>query len=83
MKYALIAIALFGAASAATYVRYESLDPCDWMVHDLARKSNLPRFIIEAKVRADFMLEGITDPSPYECLSAWWKLRADDAAAAS
>ncbi len=79
MKYALILMALAVAASAATYARYESLDPCDWMVRDMAQESELPQFIIEARVRAKFLLDGITDPSPYECLSEWWKVRAEGA----
>ena len=79
MRYALIAIVLAVAASAATYARYESLDPCDWMARDMAQKSGLPLFIIEARIRADFLLDGITDPSAYECLSQWWKVRADGA----
>jgi len=79
MKYALIAMTLIVAASAATYARYDSLDPCDWMARDMAQESGLPVFIIEARIRAEFLLDGITEPSSYECLSAWWKHRAEGA----
>jgi hypothetical protein len=79
MKYALIALALAVAASAATYARYESLDPCDWMAQDLARESGLPTFMVEAKIRAQFLLDGVTNPTTYQCLSAWWKVRAESA----
>ena len=37
MKFVLIVIGLAVAATIATYVRYESLNPCDWMAQDLAR----------------------------------------------
>jgi len=83
MKYALIAMGLAVAASAATYARYESLDPCDWMARDMVQQSGLPLFIIEAQIRAAFLLDGITDPTPYECLSEWWKVRADGASQVS
>jgi len=83
MKYALIAMGLAVAASAATYARYESLNPCDWMARDMVQQSGLPLFIIEARIRAAFLLDGITDPTPYECLSEWWKVRADGASQVS
>ncbi len=79
MKYALIAMTLAVAASAATYARYESLDPCDWMARDMSQDSELPLFIIKARIRAEFLLDGITDPTLFECLSKWWKVRAEGA----
>ena len=77
MRYALLLIGLALAATAATYVRYESLDPCDWMEQDLTRQSGLPLIVVRARLRAEFLLEGITEPSAYDCLSEWWKIRAE------
>ncbi len=73
MKYALLAIGLVIAASAATYARYESLDPCDWLEHDLAQKSGLAWIAKKAEILAKIGL----DPGPTDCLSAWWEFRAD------
>lgn len=78
MKYTFIIIALLvAAASTATYVRYQSFNPCDWMAHDIATESHQPGAVIQARIRAAFLLDGIVNPSPVECIQAWWKFRAD------
>jgi hypothetical protein len=77
MRYALLVIGLAVAATVATYARYESLDPCDWMEQDLARQSGLPLIVVRARIRAEFLLEGITEPTAADCLSRWWEIRAD------
>jgi hypothetical protein len=77
MRYALLVIGLALAATVATYARYESLNPCDWMEQDLARQSGLPLIVVRARIRAEFLLEGITEPTAYDCLSGWWEIRAD------
>ena len=77
MRYALLLIGLAVAATAATYVRYESLDPCDWMEQDLARQSGLPLIAVRARILLEFGLKGITDPTVYDCLSEWWEIRAE------
>ena len=77
MRYALLLIGLAVAATAATYVRYESLDPCDWMEQDLARQSGLPPIVVRARIQAEFLLEGITEPTATDCLSGWWEIRAE------
>ena len=77
MKYALLVIGLAVAATIATYVRYESLDPCDWMDQDMARQSGLPLLVVRTRIRAEFLLEGITEPSASDCLSRWWEIRAE------
>ena len=79
MRYALLVLGLALAATVATYVRYESLDPCDWMERDMARQSGLPRLVVRARIHAEFLLEGITEPSATECLSSWWEFRAEGA----
>jgi hypothetical protein len=65
------------AAVVATYVRYQSLDPCDWMMRDLAESSNLPDIVVAARVRSAFLLDGITEPTATDCLSGWWRLRSE------
>lgn len=78
MKILLGLVALVGIAVGATYVQYQSLDPCDWLIHDMNAKSDLPNLVDEARMRADFLLDGITDPNAEDCLLKWWKLRQDD-----
>ena len=77
MKYLLIALILVAAAAGATYVRYQSFSPCDWMEQDLVEQTGLPRLIVQARIQADFLLQGITDPNPGECLVEWWKVRRE------
>ena len=77
MRYALLVLGLALAATVATYVRYESLDPCDWMEHDLADQTGLPRVVVEARIRAGFLLDGITEPGPGDCLLEWWEWRSE------
>ncbi|MDJ0943522.1 MAG: hypothetical protein QNJ30_08660 [Kiloniellales bacterium] len=76
-KASVLVAVLAGAAMAATYWRYQSLDPCDWMTHDLVMASDLPELVVTAKIRAEFLLEGVTDPDPGQCLFKWWALRRD------
>lgn len=70
------AIAL-GAAVAATYARYGSFDPCEWMEQDLAARSGLPRLAVRARIRAQFLLEGVAAPDAGQCILAWWEFRAE------
>jgi len=79
MKYLLIVAGLAAAAVVATYARYESLDPCAWLVHDAARRSGLPAMAEEARIRAEFLVRGITEPRADECLGSWWRLRFEGA----
>ena len=66
------------AASVATYYRYGTFDPCDWMEQDLAAHSSMPRIVAKAKVRGELLIDGITQPSFGQCTMAWWKFRADE-----
>lgn len=79
MKYLLLLTGLAVAASVATYARYESLNPCVWLVHDAASQSGLPALAEEARIRAAFLVRGITEPGPYDCLDSWWRLRFEGA----
>ena len=81
MKNALIVLVLLvAAAGAATYGRYESFHPCDWMEQDLAESAGLPRLVMQGKIRAEFMLRGIVEPGPTDCILAWWDFRASQEA---
>lgn len=75
-NFALVVIAVVAAGLVATYVRYRSLDPCDWMEQDLARQSKLPLIVLQGRIRAYFLIRGVVAPDPYDCVLAWWKLRA-------
>jgi hypothetical protein len=77
VKYLLLIAGLAGAATVATYVRYESLNPCDWLVRDGTSQSGLPALAEEARIRAAFLLRGIAEPGPTDCLEAWWRLRSE------
>ena len=77
MKFVLIVIGLAIAATIATYARYESLNPCDWMERDLARQTGLPPLVVRVRIRGAFLIDGITDPGPYDCIMAWWEFRAE------
>ena len=53
MKYAVIAAVALVAAAVATFVRYQSFHPCDWMEQDLASHSGLPLILVKGQIRAD------------------------------
>jgi len=75
---ALIAVVLV----VATLIRYQSLDPCDWLARDMADKEGLTVAMAEAKVRAGFLLGGIVQPDVDDCLLEWWAFRGNSAAGA-
>ncbi len=77
MRYLGIAAALVVAAAIATFARYESFDPCDWLEHDMARSIGMPPVVAQARIRATFVLRGIVEPDTYDCLDAWWRLKAE------
>ncbi len=77
MKFVLIVIGLAVAATIATYARYQSLSPCDWMERDMARQTELPPLVVRARIGAAFLIDGITDPGPYDCIMAWWEFRVE------
>ena len=77
MKYIVLLVGLSLAASIATFVRYQSLHPCDWMEQDLSDQWSVPRLVARAKIRAEFLLDGVAEPGPSECLFGWWEMRAE------
>ncbi len=76
MRYIGIAVALVAAAAIATFARYESFDPCDWLEHDMVRALGLPPVVAQARIRASFMFRGILEPDGADCLEDWRRLKA-------
>ena len=74
-----VTVIAFFAATAATYVRYESFDACEWIALDMADRTSLPLAVWRGRVRGEFLLRGITDPDMADCVLAWWEERADEA----
>ena len=74
---ALASLAIMVAAVIATYVRYESFDPCRWMEQDLASESGQPRLVVRARIQGRFLIDGVTNPDLGQCIMAWWKTRVD------
>lgn len=82
-RFSLASIAVILLASIATYVRYESFDPCIWMEQDLASQSGLPRLVVDAQIQSQFLIKGIVDPDIGQCVVAWWNFRLDGLPAGS
>ena len=78
-KVVIIVTGIALLAAAATYIRYENFDPCDWMAQDRAENSKLPLVVLRAQIRAEFLVRGITEPDPTDCVLAWWESRAEEA----
>lgn len=77
MKILVVVFGLAAAAAVATYARYESLHPCAWLEQDMARALGLPLLMAQARIRASFLFRGIAEPSDYDCLTDWWRLKAE------
>tara|TARA_Y100001936_G_scaffold246114_1_gene289404 strand:- start:13199 stop:13510 length:312 start_codon:yes stop_codon:yes gene_type:complete len=78
-KTLLVLVLLVAGATAATWMRYESFDPCAWMQQEMVEESGLPELIVIARIKAAFLLDGVTEPTPKQCLYAWWKHRFEGA----
>lgn len=81
MRYVAVGFALVVAALVATFMRYGSINPCEWLIVDTAHLRGLPLIVAETRVRAGFLVGGTTDPGYAQCLTAWWDLRAAGASA--
>ena len=77
MRWLALVVVLLLAAAGSTYFRYQSFSPCDWMAQDLEAQTGLPNLVIQARIKALFLLDGVTDPDPVDCLLAWWDVRQD------
>ena len=71
------------AIIVATLIRYQSLDPCDWLARDIADAQGLTVTMAEAKVRAGFLLEGTVQPGADDCLLEWWSFRGNSVGGAN
>jgi hypothetical protein len=83
MKYITVLVFLVIAATVATYARYESFSPCDWLEHDMMQESGLPQLAVQTRIRASFLLDGVTEPTAAQCLNKWWTFRLDGLPAAT
>ena len=79
MKFLIVLLVLSAFAVGATWVRYDSFDPCAWMYKDMVESSNLPGFIVAARIEAASLLSGVTSRTPKQCLYAWWHHRFEGA----
>ncbi len=77
MRYLGIVVVLGLAAVIATFARYESFDPCEWLEQDMTRALGMPKVVAQARIRAGFMFRGIVEPTSGECLDDWWQLKAE------
>ncbi len=77
MKYLAVVIGLAVVAAGATFVRYESFNPCDWIEADMVKSSDLPLLVVQSRIRAYFLLDGIVSPDFGECLLGWWEFRLE------
>lgn len=77
MKYLVAVVGLLAVAAAATFFRYESFSPCDWIETDLVEQSGQPLLVVQSRVQAHFLLEGIVSPTFGDCLLGWWEFRLE------
>lgn len=42
--------------------------------------SGMPELWVETRIKARFLLDGITEPTATECLRGWWSFRAEELA---
>ncbi len=73
-----LVIGLIAACVIATYVRYGSLHPCDWLQKDMMAESDMPEIWVETRIRMRFFLDGITEPTARDCLEGWWTFRVEE-----
>ena len=77
MRYLVFVVVLGLAGVIATFARYESLDPCEWLEQDMARALGMPLIVAQARIHAGFLFRGIVEPTSVECLEDWWQLKAE------
>ena len=78
MRFALVAfVGVLAAATLATYASYGSLHPCVWLERDQIETSSLTPFLVRAKIKAIFTVNGVLNPGPGDCLLKWWEWRGE------
>jgi len=78
MRVFVLVFALSAAGVAATFARYGSLHPCDWLLHDMVDASDMPEIWVETRIRARFFLDGVSEPGVVDCLDGWWTFRIEE-----
>ena len=78
IRVAVIVLVLAAGATLATYMRYDSLHPCDWLHRDMVLASGHPEVWVQIRIRALFFLEGIDEPDAADCLRGWWDFRVEE-----
>ncbi len=73
--FVILLVVFLLAGSVATLVEYGSLHPCSWLRTDASRESELPDALVEARLRAIFLLRGVTNPGATDCVTEWWRVR--------
>ncbi len=68
MTWLKIAVLVVAIAVIGVFVRYGSGHPCDWLEHDMAAKSGLPRLAIQGVLAAQFAGD---DPTLAVCIRRW------------
>ena len=74
MSWPKLVVLIVAIAVVGFLLRYGSLDPCDWLRHDVAAKSGLPRIMVEALMKAQ--LEG-SQMSGGQCFEGWVRLHTE------
>jgi hypothetical protein len=84
MRVLVLVFVVIAAGVVATYARYDSLHPCDWLLRDMTAASDLPgppevvEPLVEGWIRGRFLLDGITEPGFRDCLDGWWTFRIEE-----
>ena len=79
LKYIFILIGVAIFAFGATFGRYGNFDPCDWTAQDQAEFTSLPKIFWVGRLKAKFLIQGITQPTYSDCMVVWWETQAEDA----
>lgn len=79
LKTLIVLALLVVVGGGATWVRYKSFDPCAWMQKEIGESFALSDLIVSARIKATFLLNGVTDPTLKQCLYTWWNYRFEDA----
>jgi len=78
MRVFILVFALSAVGVAATFARYGSLHPCDWLRQDMTAASILPESLVRGQIRLRSFLEGTIEPDALDCLEWWWSFRSKE-----
>ena len=78
MRVFVLVFALSAAGIAATFARYGSLHPCDWLLHDMVDASDMPEPLVEPSVQLRLLFDGLIQPTALDCLDRWWSFRIEE-----